>query len=284
MEWETVSRFLCAFLAGGLLSVSGSLVQNFTHNDLAGPSTLGFEALVVLVILVAHFLGLTSLFAVSTEVIALIIFMLVLAFLFWQRKKIDLFLINESMILIGLCFNLFVGAIFSLLQFLFFSLSMEFPTQIWFGNFRYISDSALPILVLTFSMTIYFVLRFIKTLTLIGFGKEFSENFHPGGARELGRFSWGLSLVLTGIVTIYFGVFSFSSLIFPHLARRFSFFRYSLKNELLLWPLFAGAIFAVLDYICREVLFYNTEIPVGMVSSILGSGVLMFLLIKNHKK
>jgi ABC-type Fe3+-siderophore transport system permease subunit len=236
MEWDIVSRFCCAFLAGGLLSVSGSLVQNFTHNDLAGPSTLGFEALVVLVILIAHFIGLTSLTNLSTEVIALILFIFVLSFFFWQRRKIDFFLINESMLLIGLCFNLFVGAIFSLLQFLFFSLSMEFPTQIWFGNFRYISDSALPILILTFVMTVYFVLRFIKTLTLIGFGKEFSENFHPGGARELGRFSWGLSLVLTGIVTIYFGVFSFSSLIFPHL------------------------------------------------SSILGSGVLMFLLIQNQKK
>ncbi|MFZ4714059.1 MAG: iron chelate uptake ABC transporter family permease subunit [Bacteriovoracaceae bacterium] len=283
MEWDFLVRFLCAFLAGGLLSIAGSLVQNFTHNDLAGPSTLGFEALIVLIILMGHFIGVFWLFDTSEETISLFLFIVCLTVLFWQRKRIDFFLSNQSMILIGLCFNLFVGAIFSLLQFLFFSLSMEFPTQIWFGNFRYIADGALPILILTMMMSIYFVIRFLKTLTLVGFGKEFSDNFHPGGAKELGRFSWGLALVLTGIVTIYFGVFSFTSLIFPHLARRIPFFRYSLKNELLIWPLIAGGIFASLDYSCREFLFYNTEIPVGMVSSILGAAILMGLVIHNQK-
>ncbi len=280
MEMELVLRFLCAFCAGALLSLAGSLVQNFTHNDLAGPSTLGFEALIVLVILLAHFLGVYYFPETSEEALSLFIFILCLGFAFFKQKLIEKWLLNDSMILLGLCFNLFVGAIFSLMQFLFFSLSMEFPTQIWFGNFRYIADSALPLLIFTLVIIYYFTGRFLKELSMLGFGKEFCENVHPGLPQKLGKLSWILSLTATGVVTIYFGVFSFSSLIFPHLARRIPYFRYSLKRELFVWPLFAGGIFATLDYSCREILFYNTEIPVGMLSSILGALGLMILVVR----
>jgi ABC-type Fe3+-siderophore transport system permease subunit len=55
MSWEwDVLRLMAATLAGVLLSVSGSLLQLTTRNELATPSTLGMDGLAVLAVILGH--------------------------------------------------------------------------------------------------------------------------------------------------------------------------------------------------------------------------------------
>jgi iron complex transport system permease protein len=157
MDYEII-RIISAFFAGGLLSLGGSFTQVATQNELAGPSTLGFDGLVVLNILVAHlyisFVGTTM----ELELLSLFFFalcFLLIKFIVKQKKSETIYTNSASsgvgkIILIGLCFNLFIGAIFSLMHFFFLSKSMEFPVQLWFGNFKYATESSLIILVFTF--------------------------------------------------------------------------------------------------------------------------------------
>ncbi len=51
-------RMMCSFMVGVLLSQAGSLVQLGTRNILASPSTLGFDGLAVLWLLIFHLVSL----------------------------------------------------------------------------------------------------------------------------------------------------------------------------------------------------------------------------------
>jgi iron complex transport system permease protein len=277
---ELVTRFLVAFISGSLISISGSLIQIITQNDLAGPSTLGFEAFAVLIVLSVHFFALFMGFDYSENVILSSLFIL-LVLLFVNRRFFKTLLSKQYILLIGLCFNLFVGAIFSLIQFLFLTLNQDFPHEIWFGHFKNAQISNLVPLLIVFALTIFFILKKSKELRVLGFGENIAKNLNLEVDKIFYQF-WFLSLFLTGLVTIYFGVFSFLSLIFPHLLRSHSFFRSKPAHELIWGSFLSGLILAFLDQICAHILYYNSEIPVGMLTAVAGSFGLMMILLKKN--
>ena len=151
MEYLDPIRLGVAFLSGYFLTLSGSLCQLTTNNSLASPSTLGMDGLGVLAILLAQFVILLFTPGLSVEFTSVILFLLFFLFLYgfiFLQKKNDLWkLLNiKQLILLGLAFNLFIGAIFSIVQFLFLALKMEFPVGIWFGSFKHASLEALGIM------------------------------------------------------------------------------------------------------------------------------------------
>jgi len=70
-------RFFAALFSGILLSLSGSLIQGVTQNDLAGPSTLVLNAFVVLIVLVAHALTIFIPGLPALEYLAFMIFIII---------------------------------------------------------------------------------------------------------------------------------------------------------------------------------------------------------------
>lgn len=275
---DLILRLLASFISGSLLSLSGSLIQTVTVNDLAGPSTLGFEALVVVVMLLSHFLTVLGLVSVPTDLLSMGLFLVLLLVLKLKNKSIQTNRSVQSLILIGLCLNLLIGSLFSLLQFLFFTLNIEFPTELWFGNFRFVSMSALTIVVLVGIFVYACLFKLKKNLLALRLGDEIARHLRVNREKTVAG-AWWLSFLAVGTVTIFFGVFSFVGLIFPHLLRRFHFFRTNLWAELIIGSLISGVVFMLLDWVCREILFFSAEIPVGMLSSILGSGLLMYFLL-----
>lgn len=272
-EWL---RFLCAFLSGVILSQSGSLTQIATNNALAGPATLGFTGLSVLTVMLSMGNSLNSLLILLTILFFLII-------IFKNFKPLSHRELKENILLLGLCFNLFIGAIFTLVQFLFIGLGVEFPLMIWFGSFKEI---------VSFDIFIYVILCFFlylvvfikaKKLSLLVLGKEIAEGFAVDYQKHQ-KHAFMISLFMTGVVVSYFGVFSFLGLIFPHLLRRFSYFRRDASRELLIGSLLMGALLMGLDILCYSYPIKGVELPVGMISSILGSLLLMVLLFKKALK
>jgi iron complex transport system permease protein len=177
MEIEAL-RFLLAFLAGVFLSISGSLVQNTTQNSLASPSTLGFDGGAVLCVLIAQ--GIVQVFDIQVplELITFITFnILFLGLLvFTKNKKLSLQTLDmKIIILIGLAFNLFVGAIFSVIQFLFMTLNLRFPTGLWFGSFKFFYQYEIFVYGVVFLFLLYFLLRNISALRLSSIGISFAR-------------------------------------------------------------------------------------------------------------
>ena len=279
-------RLILSFEIGALLAVSGSLVQSSTNNDMASPSTLGLNAGVVLVILLANLFNLLTGFQIELEVSSLYLFLISWGafLLYWWRRKSHNKVYGSreddsptSIILIGLCFNLFVGALFSVAHFISMARNVSFPAELWFGSMRFSYSYKLILM----SLICVFVWSYIKRggypLSAMSFGSDFAQGL-GFDVRKTRRNAILVSLFITGIITTQFGVFAFAGLIFPHLIRALGPKTMSVKTELTVGALGAGLIFALLDLFCAQVDFWGAEIPVGMLSSVLGSLFLFILL------
>ncbi len=127
-----IMRLACAFLVGSLLSIVGSLIQLSTRNILSSPSTLGLDGLSVLALLLFHTLGVAfDWYPGHWSLLLGLPFILVLGFSYPRFvTRAGKF---ERVLLIGITMNLFVGALFSLWQFLFMAFNYPFPSEMWFG-------------------------------------------------------------------------------------------------------------------------------------------------------
>ena len=279
-------RLLLAFFAGIFLTSSGSLTQNTTQNSLASPSTLGFDAIGVLSVLFAH--GLLTFFSIniSLEVFSFLIFNLFFAgvYLFFRTIQLDSTKLDmKIIILIGLGFNLFIGAIFSVVQFLFIATNTKFPTGLWFGSFKFYSSYEIGIYLIVFVLLMLFLFKNLSSLRLISVGVPFARGVGVDVVAAQKR-SLYISFYMTGLVISFFGVFSFISLVFPHILRLLPFIKHDMRKEFTLGALVGGLIMMLLDFLVYNFDFYGAELPVGMISSVLGSFVLIFLLSRNYFK
>lgn len=280
-------RLLFAFFCGYFLAISGSLSQVTSHNHLASPSTLGMDGLAVVTVILSQ--GILVLLGVEfpLEHLSFALFILCFFGVFVLSKGLFRFSLFETdmqgIILLGLAFNLLVGAVFSVVQFLFMALNFEFPTGLWFGNFRFYSLSYLWLFVLAFIVTLLCLSKLAPKLRIMTIGNEFAQGCGIN-ISKIQKQSLLLSLFLTGLVICYFGVFSFLSLIFPHLLRMVPVFRKNMRHELYYGPFLCGIALSFLDALCFHFDFRGAELPVGMVSSILGSFLLIGLLLKSRLK
>ncbi len=280
--FEIIERSLIAFFCGYSLCLSGSLSQLSTNNNLSSPSTLGFTGIGVLSILISFFFK--KFFDIDFELEYLSLLTLTLLILgivlFINGQKLTKV---KNLILLGLGFNLFVGAIFSVVNFILISKGVSFPNSIWFGNFRYVSLEHIYIFSFLFLFSNIFVKKYTSNLELLNFGDLFCANFKIQADRLVLK-SLFLSLMLTSFTVIFFGVFSFVGLVMPHILRSFSFFKYSVRNELILGPYISGVTLLSLDLICYEWPINGAELPVGMLSTIFGSLALITILLRSDKE
>lgn len=287
MEFEAL-RILIAFCAGYFLSLSGSLAQLVTQNQIAAPSTLGIDGLVVLVILIVQLFLTQFQLDFSLEWGAFFLFsLLFLCLLIPVALKSQQLHIEKSMgdmkkvILLGIGFNLFIGAIFAVIQFLFMAFNYEFPSGLWFGSFRYTNLPIACLFVVSFLVSVFVVKGLAKNLRLIGIGREFAIGLGVQ-VNKTQNYSLLLSLFLTGLVISFYGVFSFLGLIFPHVLRSFSWFRKNMRNELTWGATLSGLFLSGIDFLCYHYTIHGIELPVGMVSSVLGSFMLISLLFRGR--
>lgn len=277
-----ILRIACAFFTGIILSQTGSLIQLSSRNILASPSTLGFDGLAVLWMLVFHsiLLGL----GIEQGSVEVFLFGLPLFFLvgfFFSRFMAGQNKI-ERLIFIGLAFNLLVGAIFSFWQFLFLAFNLPFPVELWFGHFRYSDLSSAMILLLT-ELSILTGWLFLKRdFELLSLGQSISRNLKI--KKNLLFLYLFISIAVgTFAVVALFGAFSFLGLIFPIIARKFCFQRFDLAGEFIFGAVMNGLFMVLIDSICYFFPILGAEIPVGLIATGVGALSLILLLWKSDQ-
>ncbi len=275
-------RLAASFLVGVLLSQSGSLVQLGTRNILASPSTLGIDGLSVLWLLIFHSISLYFNLDYSiqwTFILGIPLFIMIgVSFPKFLNGRSKF----ERIILLGLTFNLFVGAIFSLWQFLFMAFNLPFPVELWFGHFRFASGSSVWILVLAEILLLIGLKFHAQSLKLFSIGPSIARNWGMDEKNLLG-FIFVAVAITTLIVVNLFGAFSFLGLIFPILARKIWFKTADLKGEFLLGPALNGVALMSIDCLCYFYPVYGAEIPVGLLVTGLGAVSLIIILWSNYK-
>jgi len=277
-----ILRIVSSFLTGVLLSQSGSLIQLGARNILASPSTLGFDGLAILWLLIFHSLALFFNFNQSSEISLLIgiPFFIFLGLMFPRFLKGNAKF--ERIVLLGLTFNLLVGAVFSLWQFFFMAFNLPFPVELWFGHFRFASFNSMLILIATEALILVGMWGYFPKLKMFSIGPVMSMNWGLN-EKSLFRFLFVVVAVSTFIVVNLFGAFSFLGLVLPIIARKLWFKKADLKGEFFYGSFLNGLSLMSIDLLCYHFPIYGAEVPVGLIVTGIGAVSLILILWASYK-
>jgi len=274
-------RALLAFIVGGALSVSGAVMQSVLRNPLASSYTIGVSSGAslgaCLVILYGVGVSAAGAFALPLAGFAFGLGTIILALAFASR--VDGQMQNNTVILAGMVFSLFVNALTTLLM----ALSREGMQRLIFwqmGSFSMRDWQAVFILAPVAVAGAVFIMRYSRELDIMTFGEE------PAKAMgvNLGRVKWILlitSAALTGSMIAFVGVIGFVDLAAPHIVRKI--FGSSHRFVIPMSAVVGGAFMVVCDLAARTVVS-PSELPVGVVTAMIGAPFFAYIFLRGRKK
>lgn len=274
-------RALLAFLVGGALAVSGTVMQSVLKNPLASSYTLGVSsgsslgaAFIIVTGFSIPFLGMFTLPAAGLICGLLTVFMAIKF-----ASKMDANLENNTIILVGMVFSLFVNALLTLVT----AMAEEHVEQLTFwqmGSFALKDWSSVIVLFPIVLIGVIIIRNFSKEMDIMTFGEE--QAFTMGV--DVYKIKWlllGLSAALTGSAISFVGVIGFIDLIAPHVVRKI--FGSSHKIVIPMSFLFGGSFMVICDLVARTIIS-PSELPVGAVTAIIGAPFFAYVYFSKRKE
>ncbi|MDR0807417.1 MAG: iron ABC transporter permease [Enterobacteriaceae bacterium] len=271
-----IPRILMAFCAGAALALCGAALQGVFHNPLVDPHIIGVTSGAAFGGTLAILLGLSPyLLTLSTFSFGLLALFLVyfIAHLIGHGNRLIL-------VLAGVILSGFFSALVSLLQYM-ADTEEKLPSIVFWllGSFATASWHKLLMLLIPLLVAGYFLLRLRWRINLLSLG--------DCDAKALGisvtETRW-LILVLCALIVAaqvaVSGSIGWIGLVIPHFARMIvgTDHRYLLPASLLL----GGSFMVIVDDLARTLT--SAEIPVGIITALLGAPLFTVLLVKNYKR
>lgn len=278
IAWKLrLPRVLLAFIVGGCLATSGSVVQSVLKNELASPYTLGVSSgaslgagLVIVSGIYIPFLGSFTLPLVGF-VFGLTTVFLVMIF----SVKIDKTMSNNTIILAGMVFSLFVNALLTTLS-AFFTDDLK-NIALWkMGSFAMRGWSYVWLILPFFIIGMLGVIRYTKEMDILTFGEEQAKLAGVETQKVKTRLFVYCSILTGGAVALS-GVIGFVDLIAPHVVRKI--FGSNHKYVVPMAFIFGGCLMVITDLIART-MFTPMELPVGAVTAIIGAPFFAYIYFK----
>ena len=273
-------RVLCVALAGAALSMCGAAMQGLLRNPLADGSTLGVSSGAALGALLAIAAGFTlpgSSFGgtmVSAMVFAFGSLVLILSLAYTLDRSLE----TGSIILIGVIFTMFISSIISLV--ITFASDHTRSLSFWtMGSFSGVNYDQVILLCAALLLCGGILFRFAPELNAFAIGED--------NARHIGINVKRVKLIILATISVLIGVcvsisgtVSFVGLVMPHIARMLVGPNH---KRLLPAALFSGAIFLLLADLAARTLLSPIELPIGVVTSIVGAVAFVIIFYKTRK-
>ena len=280
--WQVrVPRVLLAFMVGGSLAAVGASLQALLRNPLADPFVIGISSGAALGASVA------ILFGVGLSILTL----LVLPFCAFLGALLSILVVYRIAVSYGsfsihalLLGGVVLNAIFSALVLFLTTLADPYKAS---GMYAWLMGSLTgpdfqTVLVLAgyLLLGIFVLVSQASALNLLTLGEE--------AARSLGvevervkRVVFTASALLTGAVVAFSGLIGFVGLIVPHAVR----LMFGADHRLLLLAsgILGGMFLMVADTVARTLLS-PAEIPVGVVTALVGGPIFLYLLVQRRGK
>lgn len=278
-----LARIVLALLCGGGLAVAGVALQGVLRNALADPFTLGIAAGAAcgasLAIVFGGALGL-SLYAFGGGVVSLAAFVGALMALGMALAlgRAGGYFARETVILAGIAVATFLGALVALVK----ALNEESVTSIVFwimGSFQGRGWDSLPLLLIPLSIGTFMVAAHWRELDMLALGDAQAAHMGVRVGRARLWLLMGASCITAGCVAVA-GVIGFVGLVVPHILR----LRLGGRHGPLLMGAWFGGGFLLLwaDVIARTLLSGGQELPVGVVTALVG-GPFFALLVRGRQ-
>jgi iron complex transport system permease protein len=261
-------RVLLAFLAGGCLAMSGAVCQSVLRNPLASPYILGVSSgaslgagLVIISGIAIPLLG-----GFTLPLIGFVFGLLTVFFVAAFSSRIDRSMSNNTIILCGMVFSLFLNAVLTLLSAV-FSDDLKRITLWQMGSFAMRGWPYVQLLLPFLIIGAIGIIRYTKEMDVMTFDDDQAKSVgvETGALRKK---LLALCAVLTGAAVSLSGVIGFVDLVAPHAARKIIGSRhvYLIPMSFIL----GGSLMVITDLIARTVIS-PSELPVGAITALIGA-------------
>lgn len=258
-------RILGSALCGIGLTVAGIIFQSILRNPMAEPYVLGVSSGAALGAACSILFSLYYTVPVFALIGALLSSLLVI-FISGQSYN------TNKIILFGVSINFLFSSVLTLL----ISLNHDQASDILFwtmGSFAALNYAELGIILICVMFSITLTLLHRKELNLFSLGSS-TANSLGLNVKKYRVLLLSMASLLTGVIVSFTGIIGFTGLIIPHLTRLLVGPEH---KRLILFSLPTGAIFMIFcDTIARSLL--SNELPVGVVTSIIGAPLFIYLL------
>lgn len=271
--YARLPRTLASLAAGAGLAVSGAVLQNVLANRLASPGIIGVNAGAGLGVTLCCAAGALSGLAVSCAAFGGSLLTVLFIFLFSHRTNAS----KTTVILGGVALNSILNAVCESVTVLdtdVAMLSIDFRV----GGFSAVSYMRLLPAAGLIALALAVLFTLCNELDVVTLGDETAQ----GVGLQVGRYRMlflVLAALLAGAAVSFAGLLGFVGLIVPHFVRRFT---GNESGRLLPMCAVAGAGFVTLCDMAARLLFAPYELPVGILMSVVGGPVFLYMLIR-HK-
>jgi iron complex transport system permease protein len=273
-------RVILAGLVGASLAIAGAAFQGLLRNPLADPYTLGVSSGASVGAVVTLFFNLSiPMIGSFTLPLLSILFSWVTIFLVLAfARKIERSMRVETIILTGIIFSSFLGAIISLM----IALTGDELRQIigWLlGSVSMRGWEYIKIILPFFVLGSVILMFNTKELNAMSFGEERARHLGVNvQKRKLMILTAGS--ILTGAAVAVSGTIGFVGLVIPHLSR-------------LLWgpdhrhllplSIITGSGFLILADLISRTIISPTELPIGVITALIGAPVFALILLQRKR-
>jgi iron complex transport system permease protein len=271
-------RILLGFAAGGSLSLSGAILQGIFRNSLVEPYTLGISGGAAIGVCIGIALSaqkIIGFFSLPTfGFFGSFSVLFVLLYLSGRRA-----VRREELLLSGVMIS-FISS--SIILLFFALLRTEEIHKIIFWMMGSLQEEEMKLIaIVCFISTLGLLVSYIFSFDLNALSLGEEEAMHLGiNVIRTKRFLLLLSSFLTGLVVSVTGIIGFVGLVIPHTMRLIfgSDYRFLLFSSF-----FFGASFLILcDTIARAIIA-PSELPVGVVTGVIGGTLFLYLLLRGRK-
>ncbi len=274
-------RVLCVALVGAALSLSGVAMQGLLRNPLADGSTLGVSSGASLGAVLAIALGIhfPRLPFAGTMIMAVLFAFLSLLVILTLAYRLDYSFSTNTILLIGVIFSMFATSLISFVV----TFSKDKIKTITFWTMGSLSGSSYANAAVLFGALVVcgtVLLRYGTELNAFAMGEE--------NARTIGVDVKKVKLVVLILVSVLIGVcvsiggtIGFVGLVIPHMTRLVVGPNH---RRLMGATVFSGAAFLLLADLFARTVMRPTELPIGVVTSFVGSIVFVYLFYMQRRR
>ena len=269
-----IARVILAILAASGLSVCGVVLQALLLNPLSEPYLLGTSSGAGLAAVIAIVIGISGIYTPLAAFVGAILSTLLVYRLSKQRGKVGI----QSLILSGVIISIaFSAAIILLLSISNRETLQGISWWLW-GSLEVFNFKLLFLAGIIVSCGIILTYIFSQDLNAVSIGEE--EALHLGINTELVKkiLFFIVSFITAAIISVC-GIIGFVGLIVPHISRLIIG-----PNHRRLIPvscIFASGFMILCDYFSRTILA-PVQIPIGVMTAIVGAPIFIILLKKNQ--
>ncbi len=279
--WKVrMPRIVLSALVGGALAVVGGVFQGVFGNSLADPHILGVSSGAALGATIGMLSGVTiSFLSLGTVGICAFVGALVTVFLVYHLAKVGGEISTTNMLLTGTATSTMLSAIISLLMT--FNEEQVDKVYMWtLGSFSAATWDKVSFLAIMVAVGVALLFAFAQKINVMMMGEEEAKSLGVDTVK-VRRVVILISSFLVASAVSVSGIIGFVGLIIPHSVRMLT---GSNNKSLLPYSFFGGATFLMLCDTAARTIAAPTEIPVGIITSVLGAPFFIFLILRSRKR